>query len=215
MALTTEFPAGTKVRATPMNASSIPVVSATSDITSPFTGQTVFNTTDYMIYLYDGSAWTAVLASGGNTSARRHQARYEAVHSQSVTTGTDTKLQFPTAVTTTDDVTASGSNNTDFLLNRSGWWLVTASIRYAAATGGERNLNLSSGTNVATLANRFAVQSTFPGTAGGPVGVTAAKYFASGTSIFAATFQNNGSSVLVDNTFGSTNHISLTWLRPL
>lgn len=183
--------------------------------TGDYVGQLVYNTTDNMLYRYEGSSvWTAVLALGGSTAATHHEIRYEATNGQSIANATDTKLQFPTAVTTSNDVTASGTNNTDFLLNRAGWWLCTASIRYLAATTGERHLGLATGTTVGTLSARFAVQSTFPGTSPGSIAIATVKYFGSSTSIFAATWQNNGSAVALETAFGSTNHISLTWLRP-
>lgn len=190
------------------------VVAATSEVVTPYTNQLVVNSTDLLVHRYDGSAWIGALALGGTTAATRHEARYEATNGQSIANATDAKLQFPTAVTTSNDVTVSGVNNTDFLLNRGGWWLITASIRFLAATTGERHLGLVTGTTVGTLANRFAVQSTFPGTGPGSVAIATVKAFASGTSIFAATWQNNGSAVALETAFGSTNHISLTWLRP-
>jgi len=190
------------------------VVSTVSGLTALATNELVLNSTDLMLYRYDGSAWTAVVALGGTTAATRHEARYEATSGQSIANATDTKLQFPTAVTTTNDVTASGTGNTDFLLNRAGWWLVTASVRYLAGTTGERHLGLLTGTNVGTLSARFAVQSTFPGNAAGSVGLATVKYFAANTSICAGTWQNNGGALSLETAFGSTNHISLTWLRP-
>lgn len=196
-------------------AKAVPVVAATSEVLTPYTGQLIFSTTDNMVYRYDGSAWVACLATGGATAATRHEVRYEATNGQSVATATDAKLQFPTAVTTSNDVTVSGTNNTDFLLNRAGVWLITASIRYLAGTVGERHLGLATGTTVGTLNARFAVQSTFPSSAPGSVAIATVKAFAAGTSIFAATWQNNGTALSLETAFGSTNHISLTWLRPL
>lgn len=57
MALTQQFASGEDLTAAKLNASSIPVVSSTADITTPFTGQIVFNTTDTRLYRYTGSAW--------------------------------------------------------------------------------------------------------------------------------------------------------------
>jgi hypothetical protein len=57
MAITAQFAAGADLTAAMLKASSIPVVSSTADITSPFTGQMVFNTTDNQLYRYTGSAW--------------------------------------------------------------------------------------------------------------------------------------------------------------
>lgn len=61
MAVTQQFLAGQLLTASQLNQSSIPVVSATSDITAPFTGQLIFNTTDSKLYRYTGSTWTYAL----------------------------------------------------------------------------------------------------------------------------------------------------------
>lgn len=57
MALTAVFAAGETLAAAKLNASSIPVVSSTSDIITPYTGQIVFNTTTSCLHRYTGSAW--------------------------------------------------------------------------------------------------------------------------------------------------------------
>jgi hypothetical protein len=67
LALTQVFTAGSYPPATTLNESSIPVVSATSDITSPYAGQLVFNTSDTRLWRYTGATW--VVFSGGPTWA--------------------------------------------------------------------------------------------------------------------------------------------------
>jgi len=220
MALTQQWSMPVDFTAAKGNTASIPVVGATTDISGgigPFTGQVIFCTADNMLYRYDGTSWIAFLATGGNTAATRHEARYEQKASaQSIATSTDTKLKFEAAITTSNDVTASGTGNTDFLLNRAGVWLVTASIRYLGATAGERHIFLSTGTVLATLANRFAGD-TSGNVGNNPVSLSVASVLrvGAGTSVFAGAWQSNGSSVSIDVGFGDSNHISLTWLRPL
>ncbi len=147
MALTAEFLAGTKARASKMNESSIPVVSSTSDITTPFTGQIVFSTADNMLYRWTGAAWLAIAATGGSTAATMHEARYHQIASaQVIATATDTKAKFEQAITVCDDVTPSGAGSTDFLLNRAGVWRIGVGIRYLGnAGGGERHLFIQTG----------------------------------------------------------------------
>jgi len=65
MAVTQQFAAGESLTAAKLNTSSIPVVSSTADIASPFTGQIVFNTTDTRLYRYSGTAW--IVFTGGPT----------------------------------------------------------------------------------------------------------------------------------------------------
>jgi hypothetical protein len=191
------------------------VVSSTASVTNPYTGQVIFNTTDNMLYRYDGAAWVAFLATGGGTSATTHEARYEQTTFQTIATGTDTKLAFNNPITTTNDVTASGTGNTDFLLNRAGLWRVSASLRYVVGTTGERDLFMATGTTIGTLANRFVGQSD--GAVGGGAGTLSVSTdirVAAGTSVFAGTFQNNGGGLATEVGFGHTVHIALSWQRP-
>lgn len=216
MALTAEFLAGTKARASRVNESSIPVVSSTSDITVPFTGQIAFNTTDNMVYSYTGSAWTAIQATGGSTSATMHEARYNQTTLQTVSTSTDTKMSFPTSETTCDDVTASGGSNTDFLLNRAGVWLLTAAVKFVAGTANERHLWIMTGTTIGTVANRLTGQHAVNvGTAPTTLSCSTVQRLAAATSICVGLWHNNGSNLNTEVGFGKTGHISLTWLRRL
>jgi hypothetical protein len=220
VALTQQWQAPVKPTAAKLNTASIPVVSSTADITGgigPFVDQVIFNTTDNMLYRYDGSAWVAFMATGGGTAATQHEARYQQTVAQSCATGADTKLNFNSATYTSSDVTASGVSNTDFLLNRGGVWLITVSMRWVTnAGGGERHLFLSTGTVLGTLANRFA-GSTSGNVAATPVSQSVASILrvGAGTSVFAGCFQNCGAALNTDIAFGGSNHISLTWLRPL
>jgi hypothetical protein len=218
-----------------MNTRSLPVVTPTSDIptsegTGPFTGQVIFNLTDGLLYRYDGSAWVGFDAAGGgflsigsDAPAKSHEARYFATVAQSIPNVTDTKIQFPTVfANASNDVTPSGTGNTDFQLNRAGLWHISASVRYVVvATAGtfERHLFLQTGT-VFNTANRFAFSTD------GNVGTTSAISLhaaatirvAAGTSIFAAAFQNTGGAVNTDPVIASSVHgfinIAMVWLRP-
>lgn len=192
------------------------VVAATSEVTTPYAQQVIFNTTDNMLYRYTGSTWLAFAGGGGDTAATRHAARYESTNGQSIANVTDVKCQFPTAVKTTNDVTASGTSNTDFLINRSGWWLITTAQRYAAnAGGGERNLSIITGTNVGSLTSRLTNMSVFPGTGVGPLALATVDPITSGTSICIGTWQNCTAPLAFETIWGTNNHISLTWLGPL
>jgi hypothetical protein len=215
MVVTNQWPSGTDATAGLLNTRSIPVVSATTDITAPFTGQVIFCTTDNMLYRYSGSAWVAFLATGGPTAATQlHEARYEQRTLQAIPTTTDTKIKFETPVTTCNDVTASGTGNTDFLLNRAGLWVITASLRFNAATSGERHIFPQTGTTFA-VANRFASQTAVNvGTAPATVATASAIRVTAGTSVCVGAWQNNGSSINTDVGFGGTNHVDFAWLRP-
>lgn len=64
MSVTAQFTSGVDLRAASLNQSSIAVVTATSDITLPFTGMLIFNTTDNTMYRYTGSVWVPFSGSG-------------------------------------------------------------------------------------------------------------------------------------------------------
>ena len=191
------------------------VVAATSEVTVPYTGMIVFNTADNMLYRWSGTAWIGFLACGGTTAATRHEARYEQRSSaQSVTNAVDFKLKFETVVDTTNDVTASGTNNTDFLLSRIGRWRVAAGVRFLAGTTGERHIFVNTGTTITSTTTRLVGTST-PGVSY-PVSLSVATDFtiAAATSVHVGVYQNNGGGLSLDVAFGGTIHLALTWLRP-
>jgi hypothetical protein len=194
---------------------SVPVVLATSEILTPYAGQLIVNATDNMIYEYNGTAWVGVAAMGGSSATQRHEARYEHKVTMNFTTSTDTKIKFDTAVTTCDDVVASGTGNTDFALNRAGLWLITAGLRYNGNAGaGERHIFMQTGT-VFNTANRFGSMAV-ANVGSVPVTVTCSSAIrvTSGTSICVAGWQNCGATLGTDVGFGGTDHVSMTWLRP-
>lgn len=215
MSLTAQFANG-PLSADQLNVSSIPVVTSTADIIAPFLNQLIINSTDNMLYRYNGTAWIATAAMGGTTSAQLHEIRYEQkTAGQTVPTSTDTKMKFETVWNSCDDVTVSGTNNTDFLLTRAGLYVVSVGARYLGnAGGGERHIHVQFGTTFAA-ANRVVF--TANGNVGSaPVSVTAAtvERFAANTSVFAGLWHNAGSSITLDTAFGGINHIGAAWLRP-
>lgn len=215
MAVTAQFVPG-PVSAAQLNVSSLPVVSATSDIVAPFGGQVVFNTTDNMLYRYDGSSWISFLATGGATAATQHESRYEQRTSgQTVNTSTDTKMKFENVVYSCNDITASGTNNTDFLVNRGGVLRISAGARYLGNAGsGERHLYLQTGTTF-VVANRVGGDSK-ANVGSAPVTLTCSTEtrLAAGTSICVGLWHNAGSNTTLDTGFGGTMHLALTWVRP-
>lgn len=215
MTLTAQFAPG-PLSADELNTSSIPVVTSPADIIAPFLNQLIINSTDNMLYRYNGTAWVATVAMGGTTSAQAHEIRYEQKTSaQTVATSSDTKMKFETVWNSCDDVVASGTNNTDFLLTRAGLYVVSVGARYLGnAGGGERHIHLQFGTTFAA-ANRVVFTAN-SNVGSGPVSVSAAtvERFAANTSVFVGLWQNAGVSLTLDTAFGGSNHIGLAWLRP-
>lgn len=191
------------------------VVLATSEVTAPYAGQLIVNATDNMLYEYNGSAWVGVLAMGGSSATQRHEARYEHTTTMNLTTSTDTKIKFNSAVTTCDDVTPSGTGNTDFALNRAGLWRVSAALRYNGNAGsGERHLFGQTGTTFNT-ANRFDAQTAVNvGSLPCTVSCSTDIRVTAGTSICFAGWQNCGATLATDIGFGGTAHVTMSWLRP-
>lgn len=205
-----------------MNTRSLAVVSLLTDLTSnagTFAGQTAFCLADNMLYRWDGAAWIAEMACGSNYTSydqtvTTHEARYIADAVQSIPNATDTKLQFPTARTACADVTASGTGNTDFLLNRAGLWYLSACTRFLGAAGGlERHVFLQTGTAFNT-ANRVAFHTDVNVSTGGVfVHCSTEIRVAAGTSVFAAGFQNSGGAINTQ-VVGDSLHMAMVWLRP-
>jgi hypothetical protein len=143
-------------------------------------------------------------------------ARYEQKSSpQSIPNATDTKVKFETAVHTNTDVVASGTGNTDFALQRVGFWLVTAGMKYNGAAGGlERHMFIQTGSAFAT-SSRIA-QTGLANVSTSSVSLVAATVIkiAAVTTIIIGAFQNAGAAVSVDTAFGGVNHASFTWLGP-
>jgi hypothetical protein len=142
-------------------------------------------------------------------------ARYEHRTSQSVSNVTDSKIKFETATHTNTDVVASGTGNTDFALQRVGFWLITASLRYLGNAGsGERHLFLQSGSAFA-VANRISgIALANVGSAPVTVSTATVIKIAAATTIILGAFQNCGAALSTDVAFGGTNHVAFTWLGP-
>ena len=214
MALTAQFVEG-PLSADQLNTSSVPVVTTTADIVAPFDRQLVVNSSDNILYRYEGGAWIGAVALGGFLPSTMHEARYEQRSSpQTISNSTDTKLKFEFASYPCDDVTPSGTGNTDFLLNRFGVWQVSVATRLLGNAGsGERHLAVHSGSTF-NFGLRFAAH-VQANVGSAPVTLTCSTEarLLAGTVITVWCWHNAGSGVTVDTGWGSTNHLALTWLR--
>lgn len=126
MALTNQFGSGTELTAALLNASSLPVVSSTGDIASPFTGQVIFNTTDSTLYRWTGSAWTVLYQStfdGGDYTI-----------SGALAIGTPTLIN--NWITWSGGVTPVGISHSSgtFTVTKAGLWDIRMSCRFSNAT---------------------------------------------------------------------------------
>jgi hypothetical protein len=183
------------------------VVDALSDIVSPVMGMWALLKSDYIVYRYNG-AWTAGFDAGsGTTNATRHRARYVKNAAQTIasTASAFTAVPFQSADETCSDVTASGTGNINFTLNRAGVWNIETQTGYVGSPGrGRRGLFLFDVLPTPTL--KYAGQTVFPEPdAASDLQCGVERYFAAGTVIRPATFQDTGSNLAMvfaqENTF--------------
>lgn len=127
MALTQVFAAGSRPSATKLNESSIPVVSATSDIISPYVGQIIFNTTDLRLYRYNGS-WITFTA--GPTWALSRQT------AQSIPNTTWTLINWDSEQTDTANMHSLVTNPFAVTISTPGLYAVAAKSAFAPVGAG-------------------------------------------------------------------------------
>jgi hypothetical protein len=132
VALTQQFASGEDLTAAKLNASSIPVVSSTADITTPFTGQIVFNTTDTRLYRYTGSAWRKF--SGGPVWSLERNT------TQSIPNNAYTDVVWNGERTDTDGVHAASS--TDVVITQDGLYTISPSATFVNNATGVRAIQL-------------------------------------------------------------------------
>jgi hypothetical protein len=242
MALTNKFPAGIYLTPAYYNEHvGIPIVDFPSDLDieipntqapNIFPGQVTFNKTngilgtDNGIYQYKtvtpiGSGsysddWALIAAGGGSTTLERTDVRCEAIVAQSIPNAVETVVNFTS--TKYDSANIDQINTTgQFSVFCDGLYLVTASLRLLGnAGGGQRGLCVQVGGIIAAF-SQHVCQSWQSNVGSAPVtlscsAVVRLKY----TDILSITaYQNCGAAINTDVGFGGTNHVSLTWLRPL
>lgn len=107
-------------------------VTSTAVVPSPIAGVVVFDDSDSFIKRYNGATWDTVAhyRIGG-----AGKALYSRAANQTIAHNTITKIAFTTNDNTTADVTKDGAN-TDFTLNRAGWWRITLNASLAGDADG-------------------------------------------------------------------------------
>jgi len=135
MAVTQQFAAGESLTAAKLNTSSIPVVSSTADIASPFTGHLVFNTTDTRLYRYSGTAW--IVFTGGPTWALSR-----------ITTQTYANNAWTTMNWTVENVDTGNmhpTNGDTVTINQAGLYAINAKASFSGTvtTAGQRACRLT------------------------------------------------------------------------
>lgn len=148
--------------------------------------------------------------SGGTAISRIQQLEAGAMAKFAQTTGAQTvaaanlKMQFNTTITSnTSIVTAGGTNQDTFTVQKSGSFIITASVRCATA-GATPELSIYSPGNVAFAVGNVKASNT-PG--GRSCTVVTQLQMASGDT-FAINGFNGGTSSAVDTTWGSATNVT-------
>lgn len=206
MALTQQFAAGTTLTAQKLNESSIPVVSSTSDIGSPFAGQIIFNTTDTRLYRYTGSAW--VVFSGGPTWALTRAAV------QSIPNSAWTTMNWTVENVDTGGVHATNADTV--VVTQPGLYAINGKVSYAGNATGQRACRLT--LNGALDANTISGSSVIVPNNGASLAAAAATptiyaQLALNDVIRVQTWQNSGGALNTATSLGDEPLFTGTWLR--
>lgn len=140
MALFQRWTGGEVPTATKWNETSIPVVSSTSDISAPYTGQLVFSTADNRIWRYTGSAW-AVFTNGPVWAIYRATA-------QTIANNTWTYVNFDSEDTDTGNMHSTSVNTFAVTINQPGLYLISGKGCFAPNATGQRAVRLTKNGNV-------------------------------------------------------------------
>lgn len=206
MALTQVFTAGAFPSATKLNESSIPVVSATSDISAPYTGQVVFNTTDSRLYRYTGSAWTS-FTSGPICSVTN-------VAGQSIANNPNPYVSqlFDTELIDTDNMHSTSTNTDRLTVVKAGVYMIVPKAHFIGNATGQRavRLTLNGTTNAEVVAGSTTVANNAGSQGTSIVAPTQFLQLAVGDVIRMQVWQNSGGAL---NTESGSPLLSMVWLR--
>lgn len=140
MALFQRWAGGEVPTATKLNETSLPVVSSTSDISAPYTGQLVFSTTDLRLWRYTGTAW-AVFTGGPTWAIYRATA-------QSIPNNAWTVVNFDSEDTDTGNMHSTSVNSFAVIINQPGLYAISGKGGFVANNTGVRAVRLTRNGNV-------------------------------------------------------------------
>lgn len=180
-------------------------------ITNPQLGQLAVSTSDNLIYQHNGSDWVGTIPTGPR------EARYIVVlvgprpTLQPFPPNNFTKVRFPSASYSTDDVTALRFSDT-FSLNRPGVWSISVCQRFVQSEGQPFviSLGIVDGLNINTQYTGN-VQSLLAGSET-TISCATTQRFAANSQISAVIWVNANAHHALNRL--EANNISFTWLRP-
>lgn len=139
-------------------------------------------------------------------------AEYNSNNNQTISNNTQPVIWFPTANRTSTLVTpAVDGVGHRFTLNRAGLWMISTTIRWVSATGGERYTLI--GSSDGGLASQSDV---LPASLGGPVtsNVAVCRYFIATAWVRVECFQNAGANRdLESSNPNGWGRINLAWIH--
>jgi len=197
------------------------MVTALSQLTTPYVGEFAYCSTDGLLYKYSAAgAWVGVTALGPDaptfpSSTQVREARYRAITSgtpQALTAGS-TAVQFGTADYTSSDVTVSGTGNTVFTLIRGGLWTINVNVRIADSTSGTTRYVQLTDSTFATIYQSQSLAVANTSTVDMSMSCTVRLPASTSLSVNAVS-TTTGSIDRSLATFAARTSISLAWIRP-
>jgi hypothetical protein len=187
---------------------------STTRPSTPYAGQTVFETDTQLFAFWTGSAWIQFI--GPTNGSAVHEVEYNQTAIQSIPNATDTPLNFDQAVTTSADVTratATGGSiaNGKFTLNRAGLWTIGAGSRMQTASGASAGIWIGLDNSGAFRLGGSMQNSG--GAANVEASVSFTRRFGAATPLNVYAWQNSGSAKNTDP-FAGCIHFRAAWLRP-
>lgn len=174
----------------------------------PYTGMRAWETDTGDFIVFNGTDWV-ILATTNDHHYRASQSVL--AQQQSFTNNVITKVNYPTVLKSTPDITRS-ADNLDYTFNRAGLWQLEAGLFWASGTTGIRHLYFALPTNNLTI----YAGSTFGASVEGVIhSVALLRRFAVGdkVSVWAKHTQGAVLTSFADGV-GEVNHVSFAWLRP-
>lgn len=167
------------------------------------------------IDVWNGTAWSTGVLVGSSYG----YAEYSQTTAQTITTNTDTRATWDTAVISSPDISYSAGV---FTVNRAGVWDISGTMRLNGAAGNgvfERAVILST---TSATAYRFGGMNNYDPNLNGASSpsyvatqypLSGKKRFAAGDTFAVWLWQSSGGSLATNVTLGA-NRIQMAWLRP-
>jgi hypothetical protein len=156
------------------------------------------------------AAATGTISAGNVTDKRTYDsafARYRKTGTQSLTSGSETKVTFTVGVHQTGDVSPNGSLN-EFTLNRSGVWMIMSNVSFGTGTNGTRRVRITNSADTIM----YAVQELDAEPDDVGVNLGTCFHVTAGLIISVFGFHDQGSPINVTDQSEGT-WVSFTWMH--